>query len=208
MRTKKLLLTAALLAVGAAISMAQVYSVNVVGYVNVEVPQGFSMVANPLDGGDNDTIAELIPTAPVGATIYKFDGATFSSAVFDEFDEAWIPADMTLEPGTGVFIDSPETFTITFVGEVLQGELSNELPSGLSIVGSLVPMAGNANELELPAVPGMTVYKWTGAGYTSAVFDEFDEAYIPADLVIGVGEAFWVENPGAAIGWDRTFTVN
>src|SRR6478672_7317898 len=46
MRTKTLLLTAALAAVGVSSSMAQVYSVNVVGYVNKSVPKGFYMLAN------------------------------------------------------------------------------------------------------------------------------------------------------------------
>ena len=47
MRTKTLLLTAALAAAGVVSSMAQVYSVNSVGYVNLTLPNGFSMIANP-----------------------------------------------------------------------------------------------------------------------------------------------------------------
>ena len=50
MRTKTLLLTAALSAAGIATSMAQVYSANAVGYVNKLIPTGFSMIANPVFG--------------------------------------------------------------------------------------------------------------------------------------------------------------
>src|SRR5947207_10303632 len=55
MRTKTLLLTAALAAAGAASAMAQnVYSVNAVGYANVSVPSGFSMIACPFEQTSGD----------------------------------------------------------------------------------------------------------------------------------------------------------
>ena len=53
MRTKTLLLTAIVGALGFTAAQAQVYSVNAVGYVNKSIPSGFSIVANPLNNGDN-----------------------------------------------------------------------------------------------------------------------------------------------------------
>jgi hypothetical protein len=56
MRTKTLLLSAAAMAAGLVSSVAQsnVYSVNVVGYVNQVLPAGTLVaVANPLDNGTN-----------------------------------------------------------------------------------------------------------------------------------------------------------
>ena len=47
MRTKTLILTAFVGALGIAGASAQVYSVNAVGYVNKSLPKGFSIVANP-----------------------------------------------------------------------------------------------------------------------------------------------------------------
>src|SRR5436309_353228 len=54
MRTK-VLLGLAVLAAGAATSMAQsnVYSLNIVGYCNVPVKGGYSFLSNPLDNGNN-----------------------------------------------------------------------------------------------------------------------------------------------------------
>src|SRR5687768_8351279 len=55
MRTKTLLLTAALAAAGLTSSMAQVFSVNAVGFVNVTVPaSSFALLANPLNQPTND----------------------------------------------------------------------------------------------------------------------------------------------------------
>jgi hypothetical protein len=49
MRTKALLLTGVLgAALGSASLMAQVYSLNAVGYINVTLPAGFSLIADPL----------------------------------------------------------------------------------------------------------------------------------------------------------------
>ena len=79
MRTKTLLLTAVLSAAGLASSLAQgaVYSVNAVGYVNLTVPAGLSLIANPLDATDN-TIANVLKV-PAGTQIYKFNGTGFTS---------------------------------------------------------------------------------------------------------------------------------
>ena len=78
MRTKTLLLAAALTAAGIASIQAQsnVYSVNVVGYVNVVAPVGqFKMIANPLNA-TNNTIGGIGPVLPAGlAQIYKNEPA-------------------------------------------------------------------------------------------------------------------------------------
>ncbi len=62
----KALLCAAALAAGAVSSMAQsnVYSLNIVGYVNVPLVTGFNLIANPLDNGTND-LASLFPECGV-----------------------------------------------------------------------------------------------------------------------------------------------
>ena len=61
MRTKALLLGAAVGAIGLATSMAQVYSVNIVGYVNTTIPTGFSIICNPLNATGGNTIGNVMP---------------------------------------------------------------------------------------------------------------------------------------------------
>jgi hypothetical protein len=212
MRTKTLLLTAVLGIAGAVTCSAQVYSVNAVGYVNVAIPQGFSMIANPLKAATN-TIAALLPDAPPNSTIYKFNSSTgqFVSRTFDEFDSVWLPdGNMTLLPGEGAFINSSARFTNTFVGEVLTGSLTNDMPAGFSIVSSQVPQEGRVDTvLNFPAVPNAVIYQWDNATgqYISRQFDEFDLAWLPSAPVPKVGESFWVNLPSRT-NWTRTFNIN
>src|SRR5947207_7701785 len=150
MRTKALLCAAAL-AAGAVSSMAQsnVYSLNVVGYVNASIAGGgtsgkFQMIANPLNT-TNNTVASLLPAPPDGTTLFKWTGTAFVSTTF--FLGAWSDGTFTLNPGEGGIVQSSAPFTNTFVGEVMQGSLANPYPAGFSIKASQVPQAGTLTQL-------------------------------------------------------------
>jgi hypothetical protein len=206
MRTKTLLLTAALSAAGLASSMAQaVYSVNAVGFVKVTVPAGFSMIANPLKAPTN-TVGSLFADAPDGTTVYKYDGTNYSvnGKDFGEFANPTQP----LEPGEGAFIQNGGTpFDVIFVGEVMQGSLSNAIPAGFSIKSSQVPQSAQLDTvLGFPAVDGDLVFRYnnaTGAYQTHTYdFGAWDTAPVP-----NVGESFFVSKAAAA-NWTRTFNVN
>jgi hypothetical protein len=202
MRTKTLLLAAVFTAAGAATSLAQVYSVNAVGYVNIAAPAGFSMIANPLDNKTGNNLNNLLTNVPLGTTIYTFDGASgFTSSVFFG---SWVP-DLTLLPGDGAFISLDTPTTLTFVGEVKQGALSNPIPAGFSIQSSEVPQSAELGTLGFPAAPGDTVYFFRGGAYVSSVWFG-GPAFIP-DAIPAVGEAFFV-NASAVGTWTRTFSVN
>lgn len=199
MRTKTLLIAAVVGAVGAGAASAQVQSVNAVGYVNKAVGQGLSMIANPLSNGGN-SIAEVIPAAPLGATVFKFAGGTYESSTFLG---VWSP-DLTLGVGEGFFFDSPEATTITFVGEVLQGADTNKnVPVGLSMQGSLVPVAGTMTEHGFPAAVGDTVFDWNGTGYDAS---NFLGVWAPSEPSLGVADAVFVDKVEAG-AWDRNFTI-
>lgn len=221
MRTKTLLLTAALSAAGIATSMAQVYSVNAVGYVNTTLVPGFNLVSNPLNNTAGNTIQNLFGTGiqgaiPNGLTVYHFDSTTdvFVVAQYDDIDGAFLPAaaaGTVIAPGNGVFVRNPGTanLTCTFVGEVPQGDLSNPLPQGFSIKASQVPQAGPVNTLGLTGVNGDTIYEWnaTTQSYVAAQFDDIDNTWLPAVPNIDVGEAFFLRKAAAGT-WNRTFSVN
>jgi hypothetical protein len=203
MRTKTLLLTAALCAAGVATSMAQVYSANVVGYVNQAMPSGFSMIANPLNTPTN-TLQSLLAGAPSGTQILKWNGAGFD--IRTKFGANWIPDD-SLAPGDGAFINLGAAYTNTWVGEVLQGSLTNPIPAGFSIQASQVPQASTLNNVDYSLAAalasGSQVLQWNGAGYT--ISTKFGANFIP-DLTINVAESFFV-NTAAAASWNRVFTV-
>jgi hypothetical protein len=217
MRTKTLLLTAAVGAAGVATSMAQVFSVNAVGYVNKTIPaNGFAMVSNPLKAADN-TIDKLFAGVPVGTTVYKYTpGTGYTIGTFDDLDNSFGAIGKTeLLPGQGVFVKNPGAtpLTITFVGEVMQGDVSQQMVAGLSMVSSKVPQAGTPTDLSFPtkAAQGLSagdqVYKFqTNQTYLIATFDDLDDNW-DKPLTFDVGEAVFVKL-GKPVNWTRNFSVN
>jgi hypothetical protein len=209
---KKTLLCAALVAAGIATSVAQnVYSLNVVGYYNITIPANqLVMIANQLNT-TNNTRASLLPNGPAGATLYKYSGG-YTAYVFDDLDNAWTPdGNATLNPGEGAFFRSPNATTLTFVGEVMQGSLTNTTPINVQVMrSSMVPQAGGITSvLGLPGEGGDTVYKYAG-GYTAYVFDDLDLAWTPSEPSFSVGEAFFLKKAPTSTQalWVRNFTVN
>src|SRR5579859_1707946 len=80
MKSKTLLIAAAALAAGVITSEAQVYSQNVVGYVNTTIPgnNALSLIANPLIGSGGTNGAENVLTGLVGGEgVYLFNGHGF-----------------------------------------------------------------------------------------------------------------------------------
>jgi hypothetical protein len=220
MRTKALVLTAVLGLAGIANSLAQgaVYSVNAVGYVNVTLNPGFTMIANPLDNknANGNTISNLFAgvTLTEGSTIYQFDpvSGTYSINTF-EFG-AWGHEIDTLLPGGGAFfLNKGAAVTVTFVGEVKQGvptPLSTPLLAAkFQILSSQVPQKGQLDtDLKFPVKEGDTVYRWVnGTGqYTihTYEFGAWGVAPVPE-----VGESFFfIRSQGAAENWTRAFDVN
>lgn len=201
---------AALLAAGLATSVAQnVYSLNVVGYVNVPVvgSAGYTMIANPLNT-TNNTIGSLIATPPDFTTLYKYTGSGFAIASF--VFGAWDDASFTLNPGEGAILQSPTAFTNTFVGEVMQGDLTNSFPAGYSIRSSMVPQAGTLTALGLtPAslTDFDTVYQYNTTTQSYDIFSLVFGAWSPAEPSLKVGESVWLQT-AAAGQWVRSFTVN
>jgi len=217
MRTKTLLLTAALTAAGAATSMAQVYSVNMVGYINAAIPTGFSMVANQLNGSPDNKVTTVLAAPANGTQVFKFNPATGGYIFLQFVDGAWEgdDLDMTLAPGEGVFISSSTPFTATFVGEVALTS-SVPVPAGFSVVASALPQSLPLSDappagLGFPVANGDQVYQFNPAtgGY---IFNQYVDGAWEGDgggtaPTPAISEPFFVNNAGAAKSWNRTFTV-
>jgi len=214
MRTKTLLLTAMLGVASIVAAIAQttpVYSVNAVGYINVPVPVGFSIIANQLIAADMK-ISALFPSVPGGTTIYKFNNQKNGYEVnsYDSDFKEWSDANMTLVPGEGAFILNASTaaFTVTFVGEVPQGDVSLDIPAGFSIISSKVPQAGELESLAYKPAGGDTVYRFDNAakGYKISSYDaDFQEW--DSKPSVNVGEGFFILKK-TADKWTRNFSVN
>lgn len=212
MRTKTLLTAAVLGAAGLAVTQAQVTSVNAVGYVNKDLVAGLNLLANPLSNGAN-SLLEVLPVVPSGSTAFTFSNGAFSGSQYADLGGGvgiWAP-DATLAVGDGFFLQVPSAATITFVGEVLQGADTNKtVPSGLSIQGSTVPVAGTMTDHGFPASSGDTVFSWDAAtqNYSSAQYADLGDGtgiWAPAEPTIGLADAVFYNGAGGA--WDRNFTI-
>src|SRR5262245_38126920 len=141
MRTKTLLLTVAISALSAASSMAQVYSANAVGFYNVDLAAGFTMIANQLNNANNN-INTVLPDVPDGSTLLSWNSGSQMFTAPDLFivgagwlDDQFNPSVTVLAPGGGAFISLPvgTSKTVTFVGEVPEGTLSKGLVANFQI---------------------------------------------------------------------------
>jgi hypothetical protein len=221
MRTKTLVLLAAVAAVGVTASQAQVFSVNAVGYVNKTVPaKGYSMIANPLIAPTNTVEALLTGQVPDNTQVYlwntttkQFEITTFLSAADGWDGDAY---KKVIDPGAGFFVKNPGAtdIKITFVGEVPQGARHTALVAGYQIVGSQVPQAGTLDTnattgLGYTAANGDVVYQWSTAKqqYGISTYLGAADGWDPTTPTIDVGEAFFLSKTTAG-SWDRTFSVN
>jgi len=237
MRTKTLICAAAL-AAGALTSWAQsnVYSLNVVGYVNRPITGGFAynMIANPLNNSNNNiTNLFKLPAGHDGDQILRWDavnaGFQADTYVWDEASHSWLKngatlGGFTLNPGEGVFyINQNANFSNTFVGDVIQGAFVNNLVGSFAYnaIGSSAPLGGNFTNSIGGLVPvpvaghdGDQLLLWDVANTTisgsSVVYDEASHTWLGTpnnNINIGVGEGFWYVNQNANLTWTRNFTV-
>ena len=211
MRTKLLLITAAIGAASTLALNAQVYSVNAVGYINLDLKDGINLVANQLDNGNGNTVADILDGVPGGTIVYKFqaDGSYAINTYDADFTE-WTDPTMTLDPGVGFWVSVPTSTTVTLVGEVPQGTLVNPIKAGLNLVSSIVPQAGKlVADLAYPVAGGDVVYQWdaTHSAYVISSYDADFGEWSPSEPAIAVGEGFWV-SAAADVDWTRDFSVN
>jgi hypothetical protein len=228
MKTKTVVLSALLGLAGAASVMADtVYSLNTVGYVNITFTANqFVMFANPLDTVNTySNIFSALTDADAGCMMYKWDGVakTYKTAAYaGPAGGGWIDLDTggdansyPLAPGQGAFFVAQNTFTNTFVGNVLQGTLTNTIFNGFSMVGSQVPQGANATVLGLNSAlaDGDFLYKYNYVTkYSTFAWSAGDTTWYNLDTgnpeipVINVGEAVFIQS---TVGgqWVRTFSV-
>jgi len=184
MRTKTLLIAAAALAVGIISSEAQVYSQNVVGYVNLTVTNHtFAMVANQLDTGSN-TVDNVLPSGAVSSstTLLLWNGAAFQQFIYYNADDSpdgnvgWYdvstqnPCTNNLNIGAGAFIHNPSAsdITLTTVGQVAQGTNQYSVVSGYNLYSIPVPLSTNLYVMGFPATSLQDTYLlWNGSGFNA-----------------------------------------
>jgi len=190
--------------------MAAVYSVNAVGYVNTVCKPGFTMVSNPLLAA-SDKVSDLFKGVPDGTTLYSFANNNFDVNSYSELLGGWDNGDATVKNGGGVFVLNPNNtaFTVTFVGEVPQGNLTTAIDAGFQIVSSKVPQAGTLSALGYTAADGDTVYQWSNSAnnFVISSYVEITGGWDPSEPTVAVGESFFLLSADGH-DWTRSFSVN
>ena len=200
--------------------MAQVYSVNMVGYINLNIPKGFSMIANQLNATPDNTVATVLANAPENTTVYKFTPlpapAHYVTANFSADNPGWLPANLTMNPGEGVFISvdpnfAPSGFTATFVGEV-QLVSSTPVINGFSMLSSVIPQSTDLDSMGFPSRENDTVYRFNNvtSSFFTYNFSVDNPGWAPPLPTPNVGEAFFISGDpqfGNNRTWPRNFSV-
>jgi hypothetical protein len=197
--------------------MAQVYSVNAVGYVKKTLVAGFNLISNPLDvdPAAADTVGTVFGTTlPNQSKVYIWTGswqiATFVGAPLNQWTGTGATA--SIDPGIGFWVSIPAgtaDLEVTFVGEVVQGDLVNPIGLGFTLSASQVPQeAGISSVLGFPAANQDKLYFWRNGGWDIRTYVGALSTWTPGgEPSPAVGESFWVST-AAAKDWTRTFSVN
>jgi len=214
MRTKTILLSAAAIAAGLLSSVAQsnVYSVNVVGYVNTTFAGlgKYTLVANPLVAPTNDLVALLDAVLPNKSQVLTWNGTGYVGS--SKAGGIW-SANLPLPVGSGFFVKTPTTsgnLTNTFVGSVLIGFGQTNtvaLPAGYTLAGSPVPYAGDLTtdtNINLgDTLPNKSqMLRWDVATQGFVGVSKGGGTW-SGSLNVGVGEGFFI-NAKSATNWSQT----
>jgi len=153
--------------IGCASAMAtNVYSINAVGYINLTVPEGYSIIADQLIATPNNQIWNVLNNDTQGTgnpgplencEVLKYNPATggYVVDVADASDEdsgppldtnGWAGGGLiTMNPGEALWFqnNTGAPLTLTFVGTVPSGTNTVNLAVGYNMIASPVPFSGD-----------------------------------------------------------------
>lgn len=232
MRTKTLALSAMLGALGAASAIAQtnVYSINAVGYINLVLPNGYSIICNQLTT-TNNTVGGIFQNTAANnyqwnnCLVLKFNTA---DGKYDQTDQGsssyasgWISGGtMTMNPGEAIWFANKtgSVQTNTIVGTVPQGTNTVNIVNGYQMIGSPVPFSG-----DLVTNMGFTNYVFGSkvltfnnatthyisyASSSSGSAGYMNQWLAPGDPQLAVGQGFWYNSEPGPTPWVQIFEIN
>jgi len=226
MKAKTLLIAAAALAAGVMHSQAQVYSQNIVGYINVPINTGYNMIANQLDldgTGTNNTVISVLGTnsLPAGSAVLTWTGTNFITDSFSvprgKTQAVWASTTTPLSIGQGFFVVNPGPPTnIVEVGNVFTGTNVNPFlaSAGYSAVGSVSPVAGDliTNLDYTPSVgDAVELFNNSATNYTTYNYSiprgKTQAVWAPGVPQISVAQGFFITTTNRAPVWTEILNV-
>ena len=182
-------------------------STAVLGYASTVVPPGISMIANPFVGGGS--VEDLLRGWPDGTTLSRFD--TRLARINDNgvARGRWTHPTERLEPGEGAIFFNPthDYRTISFLGEVEEGDFTTVLPAGFSVRSSLVPRFGRLQEdLMFPVADGYVIHLFDRDRQSYVLYPFENGQWRNGCPIISLCEAFWVAK-SADSSWRQTLDI-
>ena len=209
---------------------AEVVSSNIVGYNKVTVPAGMTILGQQFVavGGGVQNIQEIKGEGLTDGGVDElmvWDGSGYTDYYFcteaDDINgdgtaawgnEDWEPVDITIEPGTGMWMLTQDSATIIFAGEVgTSGTVDFE--PGLNLISQTLPM-----DVDIQSVKGEglmdggvdEIMVWDGSSYADYYyFTEADdingdgsaawgnEDWEAVDVTLPAGQGFWLLTQGS-----------
>jgi hypothetical protein len=184
------------------------------GFINLSLSAGYAMIGDPLFNS-TPQISSILSNVPSGTTLQFWAGtnwvqaSTFSLGAWDN--------DALLIPGQGALIYLPTNTTLTFIGEVIQGTISNAIPQGYSVMSSAVPQAGSVAMLGLTGLSnGDTLQRLVGTNYVTCTYSTGSSppppsppspaSWSPSMPTLGLCEAVLID-AGETTSWTRSFNT-
>jgi hypothetical protein len=118
-------------------------------------------------------------------------------------------ATVPFAPGQAVFVKiTGGDYTNTYVGDVLQGSLTNRTLANFNLIGNMVPDSGTATAINLVPAAGASVQKWSVAAQDFVLFSKTPIGWSATggEPSFAPGDGFFLKN-NAPYDWVRNFTV-
>lgn len=187
----------------ASLRAQSIFSLNAVGYVDVNLVAGSNLVANPLNAATNN-VSDLFGDLPDGSYFLPWDQASGAFGPTNHYTKTggWTdPNAVFIAPGGG-FLWLPSPKQISFVGEpwaFTRGPVCLTYPQG-DFVSGWFPQA-ICGICEFPPCPlfpeNTTLLKWNSANqeYNAYTYAAIFGGWEPSTPIIGPAEAFRMFSP-------------
>ncbi len=174
------------------------YSADAVGYVNLTVAPGTTLIANPFNIASN-TLSALFPNVPDKSEFFEFvNGVGYTDATgYVARRGGWFGANPTLSPGQGASFQNPTgtNAILTLVGTIPQGTLTTALPGGFSLVSPMTPVSTALGSL--PGATGDQLYRWVNGAW--AIYNYGSAGWNATNYpALNPGEAFFLYKAASA----------
>jgi hypothetical protein len=158
------------------------------------IPPGWSMLANQCVNAK--TIASLIPSAPSGTLLLKYNNLSSAFETVNAFTTCWSLPGQMLAPGEGTWIFNPGlAFDVHIAGFAGSGGPVGLTGPGCYLVSRKSADAGNyLNIIGSPPADGATVYRFDPVtdSFEIATYDSGLGGWVPAEITAAVGEPLWI----------------